>query len=290
MKRILIIPAAAALLTGLSANAQDFNENPDAVNASAQVLYTGDEANLDEMTIEQLNALQLQRLQTASVDMAASGETLFQAAKATLDTRPIYHSELEAEAEATTEMGGPDYASKTDAMADAEMSGTIADIAKGDPRFSTLVTLLVQADLAGTLANDGPFTVFAPTNDAFARLDPELVARLTSGEANDELAALLKRHVVKGSYEAADIAQGETGITTLAGTNLAIERAGDMITADHVDVVSADIDASNGVIHAIDMVIMPVAETEAEVEVEAESGVGLDADIDLGTGIDPLGQ
>ena len=289
MKRILIIPAAAALLTGLSANAQDFNENPDAVNASAQVLYTGDEANLDEMTIEQLNALQLQRLQTASVDMAASGETLFQAADADT-TAPAVTAELEAEAEATTEMGGPDYASKTDAMADAEMSGTIADIAKGDPRFSTLVTLLVQADLAGTLANDGPFTVFAPTNDAFARLDPELVARLTSGEANDELAALLKRHVVKGSYEAADIAQGETGITTLAGTNLAIERAGDMITADHVDVVSADIDASNGVIHAIDMVIIPVAETEAEVEVEAESGVGLDADIDLGTGIDPLGQ
>ena len=287
MKRILIIPATAALLTGLSANAQDFNENPDAVNASAQVLYTGDEANLDEMTIEQLNALQLQRLQTASVDMAASGETLFQAADADT-TAPAVTAELEAEAEATTEMGGPDYASKTDAMADAEMSGTIADIAKGDPRFSTLVTLLVQADLAGTLANDGPFTVFAPTNDAFARLDPELVARLTSGEANDELAALLKRHVVKGSYEAADIAQGETGITTLAGTNLAIERAGDMITADHVDVVSADIDASNGVIHAIDMVIMPVAETEAEVE--AESGVGLDADIDLGTGIDPLGQ
>jgi len=289
MKRILIIPAAAALLTGLSANAQDFNENPDAVNASAQVLYTGDEANLDEMTIEQLNALQLQRLQTASVDMAASGETLFQAAD-TDTTAPAVTAEIESEAEATTEMGGPDYASKTDAMADAEMSGTIADIAKGDPRFSTLVTLLVQADLAGTLANDGPFTVFAPTNDAFARLDPELVARLTSGEANDELAALLKRHVVKGSYEAADIAQGETGITTLAGTNLAIERAGDMITADHVDVVSADIDASNGVIHAIDMVIMPVAETEAEVEVEAESGVGLDADIDLGTGIDPLGQ
>ena len=289
MKRILIIPAAAALLTGLSANAQDFNENPDAVNASAQVLYTGDEANLDELTIEQLNALQLQRLQTASVDMAASGETLFQAADADT-TAPAVTAELEAEAEATTEMGGPDYASKTDAMADAEMSGTIADIANGDPRFSTLVTLLVQADLAGTLANDGPFTVFAPTNDAFARLDPELVARLTSGEANDELAALLKRHVVKGSYEAADIAQSETGITTLAGTNLAIERAGDMITADHVDVVSADIDASNGVIHAIDMVIMPVAETEAEVEVEAESGVGLDADIDLGTGIDPLGQ
>jgi uncharacterized surface protein with fasciclin (FAS1) repeats len=289
MKRILVIPATAALLTGLSANAQDFNENPDGVNASAQVLYTGDEANLDEMTIEQLNALQLQRLQTASLDMAASGEPLFQAADADT-TVPAVTAEIESEAAATNEMGGPDYASKTDAMADSEMTGTIADIARGDPRFSTLVTLLVQADLAGTLANDGPFTVFAPTNDAFARLDPELVARLTSGKADDELAAILKRHVVKGSYEAADIAQGETGITTLAGTSVAIERAGDMITADHVDVVSADIDASNGVIHAIDMVIMPVIETEADVEAGAESGFGVDSDIDLGTRIDPLGQ
>jgi uncharacterized surface protein with fasciclin (FAS1) repeats len=289
MKRILVIPATAALLTGLSANAQDFNENPDGVNASAQVLYTGDEANLDEMTIEQLNALQLQRLQTASLDMAASGEPLFQAADADT-TVPAVTAEIESEAAATTEMGGPDYASKTDTMADSEMTGTIADIARGDPRFSTLVTLLVQADLAGTLANDGPFTVFAPTNDAFARLDPELVARLTSGKADDELAAILKRHVVKGSYEAADIAQGETGITTLAGTSVAIERAGDMITADHVDVVSADIDASNGVIHAIDMVIMPVIETEADVEAGAESGFGVDSDIDLGTRIDPLGQ
>ena len=184
MKRILIIPATAALLTGLSATAQDFNENPDTVNTPAQVLYTGDEANLDEMTIEQLNALQLQRLQTAGDETAASGESTFQ------------------------------------------------------------------------------------------------VARLTSDDGSDDLANLLKRHVVEGNYKAADITQGETELMTLAGTNLAIERAGDMITADHVDVVSGDIKASNGVIHAIDMVIVPMIETEADVE----------ANTDLETGIDPLGQ
>ncbi|WP_430402844.1 fasciclin domain-containing protein [Hyphomonas sp.] len=277
MKRILIIPATAALLTGLSATAQDFNENPDTVNTPAQVLYTGDEANLDEMTIEQLNALQLQRLQTAGDETAASGESTFQVAEA--DTTDA-GAEIESDSNAATEMGGPDYASKTDAMADADMPGTIAEVAMDDARFSTLVTLLKQADLADALSNDGPFTVFAPTNEAFARLDPELVARLTSDDGSDDLANLLKRHVVEGNYKAADITQGETELMTLAGTNLAIERAGDMITADHVDVVSGDIKASNGVIHAIDMVIVPMIETEADVE----------ANTDLETGIDPLGQ
>tara|TARA_R110000850_G_scaffold185129_3_gene310894 strand:+ start:9170 stop:10018 length:849 start_codon:yes stop_codon:yes gene_type:complete len=277
MKRILIIPATAALLTGLSATAQDFNENPDTVNTPAQVLYTGDEANLDEMTIEQLNALQLQRLQTAGDETAASGESTFQVAEA--DTADA-GAEIESDSNVATEMGGPDYASKTDAMADADMPGTIAEVAMDDARFSTLVTLLKQADLADALSNDGPFTVFAPTNEAFARLDPELVARLTSDDGSDDLANLLKRHVVEGNYKAADITQGETELMTLAGTNLAIERAGDMITADHVDVVSGDIKASNGVIHAIDMVIVPMIETEADVE----------ANTDLETGIDPLGQ
>lgn len=293
MKRILIIPATAALLTGLSATAQDFNENPDAVNTPAQVLYTGDEASLDEMTIEQLNALQLQRLQTAGVETAASGESTFQVAEADT-TAPDAGAEIESDGKVTTEMGGPDYASKTDAMADADMPGTIAEVAMDDARFTTLVTLLKQADLADALSNDGPFTVFAPTNQAFARLDPELVARLTSDDGSDDLANLLKRHVVEGNYKAADITQGETELMTLAGTNLAIERAGDMITADHVDVVSGDIKASNGVIHAIDMVIIPMIETGADVEAEVESDVGIDtdlkADTDLETGIDPLGQ
>jgi len=280
MKRILIIPATAALLTGLSATAQDFNENPDAVNTPAQVLYTGDEANLDEMTIEQLNALQLQRLQTAGDETAASGESTFRVAEAGTTAPDAGDSEV------TTEMGGPDYASKTDAMADADMPGTIAEVAMDNARFSTFVTLLKQADLADALSDDGPFTVFAPTNAAFARLDPELIARLTSDDGSDDLANLLKRHVVEGNYKAADITQGETELMTLAGTNLAIERAGDMITADHVDVVSGDIDASNGVIHAIDMVIIPIVETEADVQAEAEAGsdAGMDAETD------PLGQ
>ena len=225
MKRILIIPATAALLTGLSANAQDFNSNTDAVKTPAPVISADEQSNLDEMTIEELNALQLQRLQSVSSETAS--------------------------------------ASEVDAMSNSDTSGTIADVAMGDPRFSTLVTLLEQADIADTLSGDGPYTVFAPTNDAFARLDPELVAQLTSGEANDDLATLLKRHVVAGTYTAADITEGTTDLMTLADTNLEIERVGDMVTADHVDVISADIAASNGVIHAIDMVIIPMVEVEA---------------------------
>lgn len=173
-------------------------------------------------------------------------------------------------------MGGPDPASKADAIADSEMPGTIADIASDGPRFSMFAALFTQADLADTLSNDGPFTVFVPTNEAFARLDPERAARLISGKANADLTALLKRHVAEGSYEAADIMQGETGILALAGTNPAIERAGEMTTADHADLVGADISASNGVIHAIARVIIPIVEAGAA----TRSDIGVDADSD----------
>jgi transforming growth factor-beta-induced protein len=77
------------------------------------------------------------------------------------------------------------------------------------------------------------------------------------------LTALLKGHVVEGEYLAADISQGETDLKTLASTTLDIERVGDMVTADNIDVVATDVEASNGVIHAIDQVIMDPAD-EAE--------------------------
>tara|TARA_R110001592_G_scaffold88364_1_gene260279 strand:- start:7217 stop:8029 length:813 start_codon:yes stop_codon:yes gene_type:complete len=262
MKRILIIPATAALLTGLSANAQDFNSNTDAVKTPAPVISADEQSNLDEMTIEELNALQLQRLQSVSSETASADDTLFQVAETDTSTMAMT-TQTETQAEARIDMDGPGDASEVDAMSNSDSSGTIADVAMGDPRFSTLVTLLEQADIADTLSGDGPYTVFAPTNDAFARLDPELVAQLTSGEANDDLATLLKRHVVAGTYTAADITEGTTDLMTLADTNLEIERVGDMVTADHVDVISADIAASNGVIHAIDMVIIPMVEVEA---------------------------
>ena len=284
MKRLLIIPATVALLTGLTATAQESNENADAVKTPAAVMTeSNDQASLDGMTIEQLNAMQLERLKTAAAD-SADNETTFQVAtssttSADTDTAPMdmnATTETETDMAAnmstetvtpyadteTTEMGGPGYTSEADASTHANMPGTLADVAMDDARFTTLVSLVKLAGLDETLKNDGPYTLFAPTNDAFDKLDPSVVAHLTSEEGKAELVALLKGHVIDGEYDAADISQGETDLTTLASTTMDIERSGDMVTADDVDVVATDIKASNGVIHAIDTVIMEPADAD----------------------------
>tara|TARA_R110002020_G_scaffold83397_1_gene206824 strand:- start:218754 stop:219644 length:891 start_codon:yes stop_codon:yes gene_type:complete len=285
MKRILIIPATVALLTGLTATAQESNENTDAVKSPAPVLYeSNDQAALDGMTIEQLNDLQLKRLKTAATDTADS-ETTFQVATSsttsagaetsTAEMSGMMANDTDMAANMSTEtvtpyadiegkeMGGPDYKSEADAMTHANMPGTLAQVAMDDARFTTLVSLVKLAGLDEALSSDGPYTLFAPTNAAFDRLDPDLVAHLTSDEGKAELTALLKGHVVEGEYLAADISQGETDLKTLASTTLDIERVGDMVTADNIDVVATDVEASNGVIHAIDQVIMDPAD-EAE--------------------------
>ena len=284
MKRLLIIPATVALLTGLTATAQESNENADAVKTPAAVMTeSNDQASLDGMTIEQLNAMQLERLKTAATDSADS-ETTFQVAtssttsadsetapmdmNATTETETDMAANMSTETVTpyadteTTEMGGPGYTSEADASTHADMPGTLADVAMDDARFTTLVSLVKLAGLDETLKNDGPYTLFAPTNDAFDKLDPSVVAHLTSEEGKPELVGLLKGHVIDGEYDAADISQGETDLTTLASTTMDIERSGDMVTADDVDVVATDIKASNGVIHAIDTVIMEPADAD----------------------------
>jgi uncharacterized surface protein with fasciclin (FAS1) repeats len=288
MKRILIIPATVALLTGLTATAQESNENTDAVKSPAPVLYeSNDQAALDGMTIEQLNDLQLKRLTTAATDTADS-ETTFQVATSsttsagaetsTAEMSGMMANDTDMAANMSTEtvtpyadiegkeMGGPDYKSEADAMTHANMPGTLAQVAMDDARFTTLVSLVKLAGLDEALSSDGPYTLFAPTNAAFDRLDPDLVAHLTSDEGKAELTALLKGHVVEGEYLAADISQGETDLKTLASTTLDIERVGDMVTADNIDVVATDVEASNGVIHAIDQVIMEPADKAGKMD------------------------
>ena len=126
MKRILIIPATVALLTGLSATAQDFNDSADAVKTPAPVLYTDESPELDEMTIDELNALQLQRLQVAATEPVETGDTLFQVetsdetgvetmASDTMD------SETGASVESDTDMNAQDDMSDDQAMMAPDM-------------------------------------------------------------------------------------------------------------------------------------------------------------------------
>jgi uncharacterized surface protein with fasciclin (FAS1) repeats len=131
----------------------------------------------------------------------------------------------------------------------------IVDIAAGNESFSTLVAAVQAADLVDTLKGDGPFTVFAPTNDAFAALPAGTVEDLLKPENKDKLTAILTYHVVPGKVMSGDLSDGMTA-TTVQGNDVTIGTT-DGVTVDGAKVVQADIEASNGVIHVIDTVILP---------------------------------
>jgi uncharacterized surface protein with fasciclin (FAS1) repeats len=130
---------------------------------------------------------------------------------------------------------------------------TIIDTATDAGKFTTLLNALKAAALTETLRGAGPYTVFAPTDEAFKQLAPGALNPLLKD--TKKLKAILTYHVVSGTVAANDVKAGE--IKTLEGTPLLAARDGDKVTVNGAKVVQADISASNGVIHAIDAVIMP---------------------------------
>ena len=133
-------------------------------------------------------------------------------------------------------------------------SNTIVDIAVADGRFKTLVAAVEAAGLVDTLKSDGPFTVFAPTDDAFAALGDEAIAGLLADP--ETLSQILLYHVVPGRVMAADVGALESA-TTAQGEDIAITVDGDKVMVNGANVIITDIEADNGVIHVIDAVILP---------------------------------
>lgn len=132
----------------------------------------------------------------------------------------------------------------------------IVDTAVGAGQFSTLAAALEAADLIGTLRGDGPFTVFAPTDEAFAKLPEGTVENLLKPENREQLTAILTYHVVAGKVYAADVVELQAA-TTVNGSDVAIEVKDGGVRIDNANVIKTDIGASNGVIHVIDAVILP---------------------------------
>ena len=132
----------------------------------------------------------------------------------------------------------------------------IVDVAVGNDNFSTLVTALKAADLVGALQGDGPFTVFAPTNEAFSMLPQETLNELLKPENKKDLQAVLTYHVVAGKVDA-KTAMGLSEAASLQGEKIAISLDGSNVMINQATVVAADIAASNGIIHVIDTVILP---------------------------------
>lgn len=132
----------------------------------------------------------------------------------------------------------------------------IVDTAVGAGQFKTLAAALGAAGLVDTLKGKGPFTVFAPTDAAFAKLPAGTVEMLLKPENKAKLTAILTYHVVAGKVMAADVVK-VTSAKTVQGESVAVKVMGGKVTIDAANVVTTDIAASNGVIHVIDTVLMP---------------------------------
>jgi uncharacterized surface protein with fasciclin (FAS1) repeats len=152
--------------------------------------------------------------------------------------------------------------------ADTPADKNIVALAQGTPDLSTLVTAVTAAGLGETLSGTGPFTVFAPTNAAFAKVDKATLDGLLKPESKDKLGALLKYHVVAGNVKAADVVKlitdgkGTATIKTVAGGSLKASMDGDKVVLTDAKggkstITATDIAASNGVVHTIDTVVMP---------------------------------
>ena len=142
------------------------------------------------------------------------------------------------------------------AIPEPELSD-IVDTAVADGRFTTLAAALGAADLVDTLKGEGPFTVFAPTDDAFAKLPEGTVESLLLPENLEQLKSILLYHVVSGKVMAADVVT-LTSADTVSGEAVSIKvEDGKVYLNDTVEVIITDVEASNGVIHVIDSVLLP---------------------------------
>jgi len=140
------------------------------------------------------------------------------------------------------------------ALADGH-SKDIVDTAVGAGSFTTLVAAVQAAGLIDTLKSEGPFTVFAPTDEAFAALPEGTVATLLLPENKEQLRSILTYHVVPGKVMSGDLSNGMTA-TTVQGSDVTI-MVNDGVSINGANVTTADVEASNGVIHVIDSVILP---------------------------------
>lgn len=157
----------------------------------------------------------------------------------------MFRRTLVALTAAATLIGGVAFAGPKD----------IVDTAAGAGTFGTLVAAVEAADLVDTLKSEGPFTVFAPTDEAFAALPEGTVEELLKPENKDQLVSILTYHVVPGKVMSGDLADTQD-VATVQGSNVTID-ATSGVTINEAAVTTADIEASNGVIHVIDQVILP---------------------------------
>ena len=139
--------------------------------------------------------------------------------------------------------------------ASTQKTSDIANTLAAKPELSTLSGLVKQAGLTDTLKGTGPFTVFAPTNDAFKAVPAKTIEEL--GKNPEQLKSVLTYHVLPGKVMAAEVKNSK--VKTVQGATLEVSKAGDMVTVENALVTQADVEATNGVVHVVDTVLLPPA-------------------------------
>ena len=199
----------------------------------------------------------------AAMIFAACAEPVFVAEQPVVVTEQVVTSGESPSAEpaeeaAPTEEPVTEAEPTEEPMAEEETMMDIVEVAMSNPDFSTLVTAVSEAGLVEALQGDGPFTVFAPTNAAFDAL-PEGTLDTLLADPSGDLTQILLYHVVPGKVMAADVSDGLEA-ETLQGSPVSFSVDGDSVMINEANIVATDIEASNGVIHVIDAVILPPAE------------------------------
>ncbi|KJH69375.1 fasciclin domain-containing protein [Aliterella atlantica] len=150
----------------------------------------------------------------------------------------------------------PPLASPSAPIADAD-DNRVVDVVEANNSLSTLASAIDETQLDEVLNRDEPFTVFAPTNEAFAALPAQTRQRLLQPENRQKLAQILSYHVVPGQLAANQLSSGEVRTVEGANVNVQVDQAANQVRVNEATVVQADIPASNGVVHIVDRVILP---------------------------------
>ncbi|WP_336922413.1 fasciclin domain-containing protein [Aquipuribacter sp. SD81] len=194
---------------------------------------------------------------SAALVLAACGDDadpVDEATDAAVEATEEAAEATEEVAEETEEMTDEATAEMTEEMTEEAAADTIVDVAASNPDFSTLVTAVEAAGLVETLSGAGPFTVFAPTNEAFDALPEGVLDALLLPENQEVLTDILTYHVLDSEVTSDMITAGE--VETVQGDPVTLATDGG-VTVNGATVVTADVEASNGVIHAIDAVLLP---------------------------------
>lgn len=171
--------------------------------------------------------------------------------RCTGEAAPAVEESEPVETETSSETPSTEMESATETPAE----GTIVEVASANDSFKTLVAAIKAAELAETLSGEGPFTVFAPTEEAFAALPTGTVETLLKPENKDTLVKILTYHVVPAKAVSTDLESGE--VTTVAGDPVQVNVESGAVTVNNANVIQADVMGSNGVIHVIDKVLLP---------------------------------